>query len=206
MKKNISLALLVSLLFLLSSASLAADKAKTAAAKAKPAAKPAAAAPVKPIQPVTVPVPLLVPAPQPSAPAIKLPVTSKNGWYAKGGLFGSAVRIGGGYEKALNDRTALCFDTGYGIGNNYILVYLSGGLIYKFQNRPDRPSPFAGIALSYADFSNRVVDVPGVGNITKGGAAGLAVTFGVMRGNFSAEIGYDTRTGYLAGIKFGIGR
>ena len=206
MKKSLSLALLVFLLSLFSTASLAADKAKTPIAKSKPAAKPVAQPAARAVQPITVPVPLLVPTPKPASPAIKLAVLSKNSWYAKAGLFGSAARIGGGFERALNDKLSFCLDTGYGIGNNYILVYLNGGLIYKFQNRADRPSPFAGIAVSYSDFSNKVIDVPGVGNIAKGGAAGIALTFGITRANFSAEVGYDTRTGYLAGIKFGLGR
>jgi hypothetical protein len=158
----------------------------------------------------TAPTPTTTPNTAKNIPAqLKGPVKNivpVSGWFINFGYLGSAGTIAGGYEKALNERASLLLDTGYGLGNNYMLAMVKGTFILKFKNDPDRWNPFFGLEANYTNYSKKVIDVPGVNSIEKAFAAGGGILFGLNKNDLSFTIGYDSHSGYMAGIGYKIGR
>ena len=196
MRRITGLTLMLSLIIALSLASYSATK---------PAPKKPAPVPVKPAAPVVRPVRVEPVIKEVLVEKIKY-VAPKNRWLVKAGVFGSAGKVSGGFENIINDKTSLLIELGYGFGNNYTVASWSNALIYQFTNQKGRWNPFVGMEINYSDYSKKVVDVPGINTIEKGGALGAGILAGISQGDLIAQIGYDSRSGAIAEIGYRIGK
>jgi len=127
------------------------------------------------------------------------PSTIQDGWIAGFGTTGSALTVAGGYERAIDNRSSVVLETGYGIGNNFMFAAINSSLRYKLKTDPGKWEPFIGIGINYSDYSKKVTEVPGINNIEKGGAAGIDILVSITRDKIGLDLGYDSRSGLLAG-------
>lgn len=126
-------------------------------------------------------------------------------WFVKGGLFGAAYTLKGGYLLTRHENINYSFDLGFGTGNNFSLTTIAGTARYNYypDTDPGRWKPYIGMELNYSDFSRKVVDiVPVTTTIEKGGAFGLGILAGMARSNLFAQLGYDLRTGGFGEIGY----
>ncbi|OGC04095.1 hypothetical protein A2276_05705 [candidate division WOR-1 bacterium RIFOXYA12_FULL_43_27] len=116
-------------------------------------------------------------------------------WLLKGGLSGGAAAIGAGLDFSLS-KINMRFDLDYGIGSNYSVLIANLGPVFNFGLN------YVNVALDYAGYSKKV-ELTGAGQVGAGSTFGASLTFGrKFTGNLSAEIGYGTNLGILAGLVY----
>ena len=125
-------------------------------------------------------------------------ITAKNEFVLRGGLGGGAFMLGINYLYHIKGNFSLSPGIGYGMGNQ--LGIIKGELegIFKYGQG------FAGIDLTYANYSENVTDVPGLSGATlsKGARTGIGIVAGVPIGIFQARAGLNTALGLILDANF----
>jgi len=121
------------------------------------------------------------------------------GFLAKAGFGGGGLMVLGGFVKP-HESFDVLVDAGLAMGNQYSVMILDVAARVWMDER------FAGLGLTYANYSETVTDIPGLsGNIEKGGKIGAEVFGGLMlQKDMTAQVGYNTALGLVAcvGYKF----
>ena len=95
-------------------------------------------------------------------------------------------------QKPIFVKTAI----GFGVGDGYSVSSLQGQLIYK-----PNPVVFAGISADVANYSSKVMDLPGIKGIIKPGiSVGIGYFVGRTLGKLYAKLGYSSVLGILGDI------
>ena len=125
------------------------------------------------------PAPVVAPAP--------VPTTPRGGFYIEGGYGGGAGLVGIGLTRHFSEGFALALDANYGFGSGYsVILGRVGGELYLGKL-------FMGLAGAYANYSDKVGDIPGLsGNFDKGGHTGAELYLGYAFGFLRARLGYNT--------------
>ena len=123
--------------------------------------------------------PVVVTRPEPTGP--------RGGFYIEGGYGGGAGLVGLGLTRHFSEGFALALDANYGFGSGYsVILGRVGGELYLGKL-------FMGLAGAYANYSDKVGDIPGLsGNFDKGGHTGAELYLGYAFGFLRARLGYNT--------------
>lgn len=122
------------------------------------------------------------------------PIVGKNcSLVLGGGLGGGAATVGLGYYKPIASDLDLGVSTGYGVGQDYLLVAVQGEGIIKINS-----TYFVGLSVDLANYSTKVLDIPGLTKTTdKGNHIGVGAFAGMRFNDWQIKAGYSSALGIL---------
>jgi hypothetical protein len=101
--------------------------------------------------------------------------------------------IKAGYVFPARGNLSIALDAGYGFGNEYSVVAAGISGMIPLRNF------YAGLNIAYADYSEAVMNVAGVGDVDKGSSAGVGLFVGKSLGILEVQAGYNSALGLIAG-------
>lgn len=103
--------------------------------------------------------------------AFSAPVAERTGFSVQGeaACGGGVVELG--YSRPVNPGFDIMAGLGYGIGNQYNIMLVDAGLVWK-----SNPAFYAGLSIDYANYSERVADIVGLPSVIEKGG-GLVLDF-----------------------------
>jgi hypothetical protein len=114
------------------------------------------------------------------------------GFHAGAGLGGGAAMIKAGYVFPPMRNISFALDAGYGFGNEYSVVAAGISGMIPLRNF------YAGLNVAYADYSEAVTDIAGMGDVDKGSSAGVGLFVGKSLGKLGVQAGYNSAMGIVA--------
>lgn len=111
-----------------------------------------------------------------------------------GGLGGGAAALNLEYFLPLASDLDLGIGTGYGVGQDYLLVMAQGEGVIKINS-----SYFVGLSVDLVNYSTKVLDIPGLPKTTNSGNhIGAGAFAGMKFGDWLVKVGYSSALGILA--------
>jgi hypothetical protein len=130
--------------------------------------------------------------------AFSAPVAERTGFSVQGEAACGAGVVELGYIRPMNPNFDIMGSLGYGIGNQYNIMLVDAGLVWK-----SNPAFYAGLSIDYANYSERVADIVGLPSvIEKGGRVGIGLFAGKNLGRIDVLGGYSTAKGLMVAGKY----